>query len=303
MVTLFPRMFRSFALCMIMLLCVVTARAASMPPLVIGSVSDKPGNEIKKFQPLADYLARHLAEFGVDKGVVKVARGTSEMAHLLGSGQVDVYIDSPFPIIVVGRLADSRILLRRWKKGRAEYHSVVFVRNDSPIQTVNDLLGKLIAFEEPYSTTGYFLPKTSLLLAGLRLRDQSVTSEPVKRDETGYTFSLDDENTVMWVLRGKVSAGATDDASFAKLPPSRRDDLRVMHRTMVVPRHLVSVRKGLDERLVKRMKEVLMAMEHSEEGKQVLQKFEMTTRFDEPPDGLEKALAPLVKQLDREIGR
>ncbi len=36
MVTLFPRMFRSFALCMIMLLCVVTARAASMPPVLVG---------------------------------------------------------------------------------------------------------------------------------------------------------------------------------------------------------------------------------------------------------------------------
>ncbi len=277
--------------------------AARAAPLVIGSVSDTPGNEIRKFLPLADYLARHLAEFGVDKGVVTVARGTSEMAHLLGSGQVDVYIDSPFPIIVVSRLADSRILLRRWKKGQAEYHSVVFVRKDSPIWTENDLRGKVIAFEEPYSTSGYFLPKSSLFLAGLRLSNQSDTSAPVKRGEAGYMFSMDDENTVVWVLRGKVNAGAMDDASFAKLPQSRRDDLRVMHRTMVVPRHLVSVRKGLDERLVKRMKEVLMAMEHSEEGKQVLQKFEMTTRFDEPSEGLGKALAPLVKQFDSVIGR
>ncbi len=36
MVTLFPRMFRSFALCMTMLLCVVTARAASMSPVLVG---------------------------------------------------------------------------------------------------------------------------------------------------------------------------------------------------------------------------------------------------------------------------
>ncbi len=36
MVTLFPRMFRSFALCMIMLLCVVTARAAEKAPVLVG---------------------------------------------------------------------------------------------------------------------------------------------------------------------------------------------------------------------------------------------------------------------------
>ncbi len=36
MVTLFPKMFRSFALCMIMLLCVVTARAAEKAPVLVG---------------------------------------------------------------------------------------------------------------------------------------------------------------------------------------------------------------------------------------------------------------------------
>ncbi len=36
MVTLFPRIFRSFALCMTMLLCVVTARAAEKAPVLVG---------------------------------------------------------------------------------------------------------------------------------------------------------------------------------------------------------------------------------------------------------------------------
>ncbi len=36
MVTLFRRMFRSFALCMTMLLCVVTARAAEKAPVLVG---------------------------------------------------------------------------------------------------------------------------------------------------------------------------------------------------------------------------------------------------------------------------
>ncbi len=36
MTTLFPRMFRSFALCMIMLLCVVTANAAEKAPVLVG---------------------------------------------------------------------------------------------------------------------------------------------------------------------------------------------------------------------------------------------------------------------------
>lgn len=279
------------------------ARAA---PLVIGSVSHEPADEIRKFQPLADYLARHLAEHGVDQGKVVVVRGMKEMAQRLRSGEVDIYIDSAFPSIVVSRLSDSRILLRRWKKGRAEYRSVIFVRNDSPIQAVSDLSGQVIAFEEPYSTSGYFLPKSALLQTGLKLTEQAGAGAPAKAGEAGYVFAMDDSNIPVWVLRGKVGAGAMDDASFAKLPPQRRDNLRVVHQTAALPRHLVSVRKGLDPRLVNGIKAVLLAMEHSEEGRQVLQKFEMTTRFDELPGGPEKALAPLLvltKEIEREMAR
>jgi phosphonate transport system substrate-binding protein len=280
--------------------------AAGAAPLVIGSVSHEPADEIRKFQPLADYLARHLAEFGVEQGNVVVASGMKEMAQRLRSGQVDIYIDSAFPSIVVSRLADSRIVLRRWKKGREEYRSVVFVRSDSPIRTVSDLPGKVIAFEEPYSTSGYFLPKSVLQQAGLKLSEQVDAGAPVKAGEVGYVFAMDDDNIPVWVLRGKVAAAAMDDASFAKLPPQRRDNLRVMHRTAAVPRHLVSVRKGLDPRLASGIKAVLLAMEHSEEGRQALQKFEMTTRFDELPGGPEKALAPLLvltQEIEREMGR
>lgn len=279
---------------------------AQAAPLVIGSVSHEPAGEIRKFQPLADYLARHLAEHGVDQGKVVVVRSMKEMAQRLGRGEVDVYIDSAFPSLAVSRLADSRILLRRWKKGRAEYRSVIFVRNDSPIRTVNDLPGKVIAFEEPYSTSGYFLPKSALLQAGLRLSKQADTGAPVKAGEAGYVFTMDDANTTVWVLRGKVAAGAMDDASFARLSPQRRSNLRVVLQTAVLPRQLVSVRKGLDPKRVSGIKAVLLAMEQSGEGREALQKFEMTTRFDELPGGPEKALAPLLvltKEIEREIGR
>jgi len=36
MITLFPKIFRSFALCMIMLLCVATAQAAEKTPVLVG---------------------------------------------------------------------------------------------------------------------------------------------------------------------------------------------------------------------------------------------------------------------------
>ena len=183
---------------------------------------------------------------------------------------------------------------------------MIFVRNDSAIQTVSDLPDKVVAFEEPYSTSGYFLPKSALLYAGLKLSEQADAGALVKAGEVGYVFAMDDDNIPVWVLRGKVGAGAMDDASFARLTPQRRENLRVVHQTAALPRHLVSVRRNLAPRLVNGIKAVLLGMEHSEEGRQALQKFEMTTRFDELPGGPEKALAPLLiltEEIEREASR
>lgn len=73
-----------------------------------------------------------------------------------------------------------------------------------------------------------------------------------------------------------------------------------------MPRQLVGVRQGLDETLTQRIRETLMDMEHSEEGRAVLVKFQNTTRFDDLPGGPEQALAPfsdLLEDIDAEIGR
>ncbi len=90
---------------------------------------------------------------------------------------------------------------------------------------------------------------------------------------------------------------------FRKAEP---DALRVIHETPSVPRHLVSYRKDLDQALVKRIREVLLSMENTEQGRQVLAAFEQTTRFDDPPGGVQKSLAPilrLTKDIDREVAR
>jgi len=165
-----PRSYRS-------LLLVVTAlflpRLTWAIPIQVGSVSIEPAEEIKKFLPLAAYLAKELQPEGFDQGKVVVAKNILEMAGFLREGKVDLYIDSPFPVSAASRLAGSKFLLRRWKKGVAEYHSVIFAKKDGGINRLEDLKGKIVAFEEPFSSSGYFLPKLLLVQKGLKLAPPS----------------------------------------------------------------------------------------------------------------------------------
>ena len=262
-------------------------------PLNLGSINSKePRDEIKKFWPLASYLAKELQSDGIDSARVVVAENIPAMATFLQEGKVDLYIDSPFPSVAVSHLSGSRFLLRRWKKGIGEYHTVIFTRKDSGISRLEDLQGKVIAFEEPYSSSGYFFPKIVLIEEGLRLVAKKNASNSVGRGEVGYVFSYDDESTMVWVLRGKVSAGAIDNQNYLKKAGKSLDSLKIIHRTFSFPRHIVSYRSDLSPKLVARIKEVLIKMDQSEEGRKALKDFEKTTKFDELPD---QAVTPLLQ--------
>ncbi len=269
--------------------------------LTIGSISFSVKDEVADFQPFIDYLAGRLRDHGIDRGQVLVAQTTDEMADLVQKGEVDLYVDSPFPILVVKRLAGVRPFLRRWKRGKGEYHSVIFVRKDSGIETLEDLKGKTVAFDDRSSTSGYLLPKAILIRSGLALNEYARFTDPVHPDSVGYVFSRDDENTIFWVLKKRVAAGTIDNANFVKMSGNRIGDLKILHRSVDVPRHVVAHRKDLDPALVERIREVLLAMHQEETGRKVLLEFQKTTQFDAFPQGVDAALEP-IEALIRFIG-
>ena len=101
-----------------------TAVNASSPRLTItlGDIdANEPVKKIKRFQPLANYLAEHLEDFGIKGGNVVIARDIEEMAKFLKDGTVDVYFDSPYPTLATQERSGSKVILRRWKTGVATY--------------------------------------------------------------------------------------------------------------------------------------------------------------------------------------
>ena len=107
----------------------VVAPAATPPSalageriIVIGDIDAfEPLKKIKRFGPLADYLAENLTAFGIQKGEVVIAKDIPEMAHYLDQGEIDFFFDSGFPTLAVRRLSGSQVILRRWKGGSSEY--------------------------------------------------------------------------------------------------------------------------------------------------------------------------------------
>ncbi len=249
--------------------------------IVLADISNNPQKKIRKFQPLANYLAANLSQF--DRGKVKIAPDMDTMIAWLKSGEVDVYIDSPYPAMLAINGAGAKPILRRWKKGVAEYYSLIFTMSDRNITYLSDLKGKTVAFDHPFSTTGYMLPLAKLLESGLNPIEKSLSNTSVSDKEVGYVFSFEDENSIEWLLSGKVAAAAMDDQSFDKLSEEIKEKAIILLETEKIARNLVIVRGDLPPDQIDAISSILLEMDKTAEGKAVLEKFAKTTKFDQFP--------------------
>ena len=156
-----------------LLLALVNAEAqirqeSSPRTLTLGLVFQGAREPVEKhFRPLVDYAASKISPTGQTKGAVIIAPSPGQMMKLLEEKRVDFYMESAYPTYLINRLGAAKLLLRRWKGGIADYRSVIFTSKERGIARLEDLRGKMIAFEDPGSTSGYFLPKLLLLKKGL----------------------------------------------------------------------------------------------------------------------------------------
>jgi phosphonate transport system substrate-binding protein len=265
----------------------------------LGIVSETPGERIKEYCNFVDYLAQRVSATSEVRGSVIFARTAQQLATLLNEKKVDFYMESPYPTFLINEQTGGKLLVRRWKGGRSEYRSLIFTKRDSGINRLDDLLGRMIAFEEPISTSSYFLPKSFLHRKGFKLTEKFAFHANVSSNEIGYVFAHRDiENVVNWVLLGKVAAGAFSDNDFDDLDNRRKAEITILAETETVPRNLLSVRKDLEHTLVSRLKEILLAMHQNEEGQKILKDFDKTTRFDLLPGG-EEMMYQKIKELFR----
>lgn len=273
-----------------------TKPGTSTKTLTLGVVFQDARQPLEEhFRPLVDYAARKLIPTGETKGMVIVAPTAGQMMKSLEERRVDFYMESPYPTYLINRLGAARLLLRRWKGGMAEYRSVIFASKESGVKRLEDLRGKIIAFEDPGSTSGYFLPKLFLLKKGFAVVEKASPAAKVSPADIGYIFGDTDKNIVNLVIQEKVAAGALSNDDLASLDDKVKKLVAILGESESVPRHLVSVRKDLPEPVVKRLKEILVSMNQDEEGQKILRQTDGTTKFDSLPGGEEAVRRKLVE--------
>lgn len=143
-------------------------------------IEDALGVPVKLFTP-ADYD-------GVIQGLLG---GTIDMAWLGASAYAKTYLTDPNAVEVK--------LTKQNADGSTGYYSIGFARKDSGITTIEDAKGKVFAFGEPNSTSGYLVPAAELQTKYGKLEDYFAEVK----------FSGGHEQTIVGVANGTFAAGVS----------------------------------------------------------------------------------------------
>jgi phosphonate transport system substrate-binding protein len=284
-----------FAIIPALLLCGIILRGqlwgqASKRPeaktITLALVAETHQKEVEEhFKDFVSYVARKLSPERNLEGRVAAVQNQSRLANLLSQRRADFYMESPHPTHMINNVYGAgKLLLRRWKGGMSDYHSLIFALKNGPTKRLEDLRGKIIAFEDPESTSGYYLPKLLLSKKGFKLAPMRNASK-TDPGTVGYVFASSQKNLLELVLTGKVAAGAFSNDDHAGLADSQKSDLVILAETASLPRHLVSVRKDLSPAVSDPLKRILLTMHEDAEGRVILQKTDGTTKFDTLPGG------------------
>lgn len=251
--------------------------------LTLGRITQEPGKNIDRLNAMAGYLGAMLAPDGITAVRIVIAETPEKMSEMLRNGEVDLFSETPFTALDLMKEGVADPLLREWKKGVAEYHTVIFARRDGGVRTLKDLMGRKFAFEDAGSTSGYFLPRAALKSAGLSLEKLDDPRDTPATDMVGYSFAKGEINIVAWVNRGLADAGAISNLDWedpGKAPERLKDGLTVIYETPPVIRSLMMVRRTLIPEMKERLASVLMLMHETSEGQAALNGYFKVSRYD-----------------------
>jgi phosphonate transport system substrate-binding protein len=246
-----------------------TSRAAAPEPqpdrLRIGLIPEMNIFKQKaRFKPLGEYLGRKL-------GVPVQFTILSRYGNIIDSFTAD-RMDGAFFGSFTGALAIEKLGVVPVARpvnldGASTYHAHIFVRRESPYQTVAELRGKRMAFVDRATTAGYVFPLALLRERGIR----------GGRDFFGESwFTGSHDAAIHAVLDGKADAGAAKNTVYDRLraeDPRIDRELRILAESPPVPSNGLCVRRGLPRALVEKLQRALLALDRDPEGLAVLKQF------------------------------
>jgi phosphonate transport system substrate-binding protein len=143
---------------------------AKYPELTFAIIpAENASGVVERYAPFMDYLSK---EIGV-KVTLRVANDYAAVIEGQRAGNIHIasYGPASFSRALVTGVKTEAFAIEVNTDGSKGYHSVFYVRANSPYQKIEDLKGKNVGLVDPNSTSGYNMPLYSLDKLGIKPND------------------------------------------------------------------------------------------------------------------------------------
>jgi phosphonate transport system substrate-binding protein len=247
---------------------------AADTPIRFGLTAAVVRENLDLYERWAAYLGRK-----VGRPVQFVQRRTyREAMEMLETGEHDFAWICSFPY---AKFRDSKVfglMAVPVFEGEPLYRSYVIVHKDSSFRTIGDLEGRVFAYSDPDSNSGYIVPRQ--LLSDLGRNPDSFFRH------TFFTYS---HTETIEAVAERVADGAAVDSYvweyLSRREPKFTAKTKVIQRSETFGFPPLVYRTGVDAELRARMTEALLTMDKNPEGQALLAEL-MLDRFITAPSSL-----------------
>lgn len=205
---------------------------------------------------------------------VSVSTDYNTIVEAMASKKVDVGFLPPTAYVLAKEKGAAEVILQAQRFGVKDetgeptdelvdfYKAMMIVKKDSAIQSVADLKGKKIAYQNVSSSAGYVWPAAVLMDNGI---------DPLK-DVEPITVKGHDQ-AVLAVLNGDVDAAAIfqDARNVVKTDyPTVFEDTRVLTYTEKIPNDTISVRSDMSAEWTQKLQNAFIEIGQDEEGHKII---------------------------------
>ncbi|RJQ17710.1 MAG: phosphate/phosphite/phosphonate ABC transporter substrate-binding protein [Nitrospiraceae bacterium] len=243
----------------------------------------------KKYRPLAEYLSNAL-----DMNVkIKLLDSYGSIYDEIKNKTIDGAFFGSFNYVLTKARADIEPIARAvGTDGKSTYHGLIFTRKDTGLTgNAKALKGKSIALVHEVTTAGYIFPAWYLKKHGVNNFEQYFSK---------ITFTGSHDAAILAVFKGQADIGAAKDLIYEKLlsdNPDIKDKLVVIASSIEVPSNTLCLRGDLDPGIKISLKEILLSMHTSPDGKNTLTALDALS-FKETADSEYAELRKMASELD-----
>ena len=210
------------------------------------------------FQPLVDYLNRHLEREEIR---LEASRDYPSYDAKLYAGHFQLVMPNPYEAVEAER--HGYRFFARWNND-ADFRGLCLVRKDGGIHAVADLKGHAVAYPAPSALAATMMPQWYIKQHGL---------DVFKDIDSRYVGSH--ESAILNVLQGSTALGCTWPPpwrAFQMTRPGEAQQLTPLFQTETLPSVAVMARADMPPELVDRVGQLLLRLDQDATGRSILAK-------------------------------